>query len=448
MGKLFGTDGIRGIANEYPITAEMAVAVGKAVAHLTRDSRHARIMIGKDSRISGDMLIHGVASGVSAMGLDAAVLGTFPTPGVAFMTVHSGAAAGIMISASHNPYEDNGIKVFDANGYKLSEKQENEIESLLIDEKLKTLSSGIRNTGKIFSMDDGERGYMAFLKQALSDGFSLNGMKIILDCANGATYRVAPELFTELGAEVETLFANPDGRNINDDCGSQHTETLQKRVVEAKADLGLAFDGDGDRLIAVDREGAVLTGDQILFICAAAMKKSGILKNNLVVSTVMSNLGFREGLSKLDIRTLAADVGDRHVMEKMKSEGALIGGEDSGHTIFLSHHTTGDGILTGLKLIQSMMLEKKPLSELASRMPVFPQILINVNVRHKPPLKDIPDIQKAILSVEKDLGQKGRVLVRYSGTQSMCRVMVEGPTQEETRKSAKYIADAVQKAIG
>jgi phosphoglucosamine mutase len=449
MGKLFGTDGIRGVANEYPVTVETAVAVGKAVAYVFKNQgKRPAVVLGKDSRISGDMLIHAVVSGLCAMGVDACVLDTFPTAGVAHVTKKTGSMAGIMISASHNPYEDNGIKIFDSEGFKLSVEMENEIEALLFDEKLKDLSSGIRHTGRVIRSTGFERQYISFLKKALPKGFLLNGMKIVLDCSNGATYKVAPKLFEELGAAVTPLFAAPNGININDQCGSQHTEILQTKVMELGANMGLAFDGDGDRLIAVDETGRVLTGDQTLFICAKALKKQSLLKNNTVVSTVMSNLGFKEGLAENGISTFSADVGDRHVMEKMKEVGAVLGGEDSGHTLFLDHHTTGDGILTALKLIESVLFEKKPLSILAKQMKIFPQILINVNVKTKPDLNSVPEIQKAMAAVDKALGEKGRVLVRYSGTQAMCRVMVEGPTRKETEAFARVIADAVQKTIG
>ncbi|MBA3028087.1 MAG: phosphoglucosamine mutase [Desulfobacteraceae bacterium] len=449
MGKLFGTDGIRGVANEDPITVETAVAVGKAVAYLFKNTgKNNSIVIGKDPRISGDMLAHACASGICAMGVDACVLDTFPTAGVAFLVKSSGSMAGIMISASHNPYEDNGIKIFDSEGFKLSLEKENEIEALLFNEKLKNMASGIRNTGNVTRLNGYERRYVSFLKKALPRDFSLKDMALVLDCSNGATHKVAPKLFMELGAKVTSLFVHPDGTNINDHCGSQHPETLRKKVLETGAHMGLAFDGDGDRLIAVDEKGTILTGDQILFVCAKALKKQRLLNNNLVVSTVMSNLGLKEGLAEAGITIVAADVGDRHVMEKMKAMGAVLGGEDSGHTIFLKHHTTGDGILTALKLIESVLSGKEPLSVLAEEMKIFPQILINVNVKTKPDLKLVPEIQKAISSIEAQLRQKGRVLVRYSGTQAMCRVMVEGPTRDKTSAYASEIAEAVRKAIG
>ena len=448
MGKLFGTDGIRGVANTYPITAEMAVKVGKAVAHYFKNKGPSNtIVIGKDTRLSGDMLVSAIASGVCAMGVNAIILGTFPTPGVAFLTRKTGSAAGIMISASHNPYEDNGIKVFDQNGFKPSVVQEAELEALILEKDADTISAA-RDTGIIEPLDSASDAYMRFLMDALPNDFSLNKMKIIMDCANGATHHIAPKIFQHLGADVKCLFTDPDGKNINDQCGSQHPEKLSEMVIREKAAIGLAFDGDGDRLIAVDEKGTVLTGDQIMFVCANALKKQNALKNNMVISTVMSNIGFKQGLAQSGIQTTATNVGDRHVMEKMKAMNAVLGGEDSGHTIFLAHHTTGDGILTALKLIESVLYEQKPLSEMAARMTIFPQVLINVEVKSKPDLSTIPGIQNAISEVENKLGEGGRVLVRYSGTQSICRVMVEGPTEDETRMHAEFIAGEIKKALG
>ncbi len=449
MGKLFGTDGIRGIANQYPITSEMAVNIGKASAYLfKKENEPSSMVVGKDTRLSGDMLAHGLISGICSMGVDAYLVGTFPTPGIAYLTVSSRSIGGIMISASHNPYDDNGIKFFNQHGRKLSRPIEDEIERLLYGDAFDVISSKIAETGRVFSIDDAGHQYQTFLKQAISNEFSLNGMKIVMDCANGATYKIAPELFTDLGASVKPLFVKPNGKNINYHCGSQHPGKVIKAVVASGADIGLAFDGDGDRLIAVDETGNVITGDQILFVCAKVMKHQGILKNNLAVSSVMSNLGLRIALQNLGIHHVMVDVGDRHIMEKMMESGAVLGGEDSGHTIFLNHHTTGDGILTALKLIEAMQYESKPLSELAGIVTVFPQVLINVNVKNQPDLQSDPSIQKAVKSVEEKLGEKGRVLVRYSGTRPLCRIMVEGPTEDQTRAFARMIADVVSETLG
>ncbi len=446
MGKLFGTDGIRGHANHYPIILEIVLNIGRAVAELfhNKDSgKRSQIVIGKDTRISGDMIEHALVSGICSMGVDACAVGVLPTPGISHITSATGAAAGIVISASHNPYFDNGIKIFKNDGFKPSNEIENEIEKQVLGDKLLSLCSKVQDTGKMKVIKNAEKDYLQFLKNSLPAEFSLKGTKIILDCANGATYRVAPQLFNDLGADVISLFTNPDGKNINDNCGSQHPESLSKKVVASGADIGLAFDGDGDRLIVVDETGAISTGDQVLALCARHMKKNGKLKNNKLVSTVMSNIGLGSTLRELGIEHVTTKVGDRHVMEEMIREDAVIGGEDSGHMIFLDHHTTGDGILAGLQLLQAMADEQKPVSELLNLMTVFPQKLVNVEVKEKPDVNTIPEIVKVIASVEKKLGDKGRVLVRYSGTQLLCRVMVEAPSIDETNTYCSQIADIV-----
>ena len=449
MGKLFGTDGIRGGANQYPMTPEMAVTIGRAVARIFKgDDKQSKIVIGKDTRISGDMLEHALASGICSMGVDAYLTGILPTPGVAFMTSSTGANAGIVISASHNPFYDNGIKIFKGNGYKLSDDEESQIEQLVFNQSIVSTSKSVRDTGRVYQIHDAGMAYGNFLKQTISENFYFKDITIVMDCSNGATFEVAPAIFTQLGAKVTTLSVNPDGKNINDNCGSQHPENLKKIILKNGAHIGLAFDGDGDRLIAVDEKGTVATGDQILSVCAKFMKQKGLLKGNQVVSTVMSNMGLGQALKKMGIKHMTTAVGDRYVMEKMVSSGAVLGGEDSGHMIFLNYHTTGDGILSALRLIQAMIEESKPLSELCKIMTVFPQILINVDVSRKPDLKNIPDIKNAITSVETKLGEKGRVVVRYSGTQPICRIMVEGPTTEETRKYCQQLADIIKENIG
>lgn len=448
MTKLFGTDGIRGVANQYPMTPEMGVTIGRAVATIFKGhDRQSKIVIGKDTRISGDMLEHALISGICSMGVDAYLAGILPTPGVAFMTSSTGADAGIVISASHNPFYDNGIKLFKGNGYKLSDEEERQIEELVFNQSIASTSKSVRDTGRAYKIHDAGMAYGNFLKQTVSENFYFKDMKIVMDCSNGATFEVAPAIFTQLGAKVTTLSVTPDGKNINDNCGSQHPENLMKSVVNNGAHIGLAFDGDGDRLIAVDEKGTVATGDQILAVCAKFMKEKGLLKGNQVVSTVMSNMGLGLSLNKMGIKHMTTAVGDRYVMEKMVSSGAVLGGEDSGHMIFLNHHTTGDGILSALRLIEAMKEESKPLSELCKIMTIFPQILINVNVVHKPDLNNIPDIKNAITSVETALGEKGRVVVRYSGTQPICRIMVEGPTIEETRKYCRQLSEIVKENL-
>jgi phosphoglucosamine mutase len=449
MEKLFGTDGIRGIANEHPMTAEMAMKVGRALAYISkRKGHHPRIIIGKDTRLSGDMFESALVSGICSMGVNAMSVGVIPTPGIAFLTNSMRADAGVVISASHNPLQDNGIKIFNGDGFKLADEKENLIEELIFFNNMHKLHPSPKELGKLSRMDDAAGRYIVFLKHAFPKEINPEGMKVVLDCANGATCRVAPTTFLELGLEVTTLFDQPDGKNINANCGSQHPETLAREVVRQNADVGFAFDGDGDRMIAVDEKGNVLTGDQILAICSAVLKKEGNLTNNIVVRTVMSNLGLTVAFKKLGIDSVFANVGDRFVLEEMLAKGAIIGGEDSGHLIFLQHHTTGDGLITALQLLAAMKKEGKPLSELARIMTVFPQVLINLDVRSKPDIETIPEITAIIKQVEKKLADKGRVLVRYSGTQNMCRVMVEGPTRKETETYCHQIADVVGKMLG
>jgi phosphoglucosamine mutase len=449
MGKLFGTDGIRGEANRYPMDAAIAFSVGQAVATLFKKAGHrTRVVIGKDTRISGYMLESSLEAGVSSMGGISYLVRVLPTPGIAFIAQSMRADAGIVISASHNPYQDNGIKIFSGNGFKLSDGQEETIENLILSGKLPEMVPPAKEMGRAHRMEDAPGRFIVFLKNTFPRDLSMEGMKIVIDAANGATYRVAPATFTELGANVEVIHNNPNGLNINEDCGSQHTQDLEKRVVETGAAIGLAFDGDGDRLIAVDEKGRTITGDQILIICARALKDQGRLKNDLLVSTVMSNLGLTFACKKYGFNHHASKVGDRYVLEDMQRLGAVIGGEESGHMIFLDHHTTGDGIITALQLIAAMIQKGKPLSELAGMMEIFPQKLINVPVKSKPDISTVPQVVAAIKQAEAELGDRGRVLVRYSGTQNACRVMVEGPTDALTEKFCKQIAEAVKAALG
>ncbi len=449
MDKLFGTDGIRGVANEYPITPELAVIIGKSIAlkFCSKESR-SFIVIGKDTRISGDMIVYALASGICSAGVNVLLADIIPTPGVAYLTAYLKANAGIVVSASHNPFYDNGIKIFDSNGYKLSDNTETEIENIIFHKDLLYNNQNSMNIGVVHTFGDSVDNYSNFLKNTLSNGCSFKDIKIVMDCSNGATYKIAPALFSDLGAELDILNINPDGKNINNNCGSEHTELLVKRVLETKADIGIAFDGDGDRLIAVDEKGNILSGDKILAISAAVMKKRNMLLNNHVISTFMSNLGLVSFFKETKINHTMTQVGDRYVVQEMLRTGTILGGEDSGHIIYLNHQTTGDGILTALKLIEFMKYESKHLSELGKIMKVFPQVLINVNVLSKPDMNKIPQIKDAVKHVENILGEKGRVLIRYSGTQPICRVMVEGPSQEETGKHCRYLADKIKKYIG
>ncbi|MCK4646917.1 MAG: phosphoglucosamine mutase [Candidatus Aminicenantes bacterium] len=448
MRKLFGTDGIRGVANKDPMTPEMAIQIGQAVTHVLNEKGHRqRIVIGKDTRLSGYMLENALAAGISSMGADVISVGPMPTPGIAFIANNMDADCGIVISASHNPFEDNGIKIFSKEGFKLSEEQEFEIEELIFSKNIQSLASSSQEIGRAFQEENALEGYIVFLRHTFPKNLSLEGVKIVLDCANGATYKVAPTLFKEMRAEVLCLNVNPDGKNINVECGSLHPELLAEKIIENRADIGLALDGDGDRLIAADEKGNIISGDKILAICAKNLKKERRLKNDLVVSTVMSNLGLSLALNEMEIKHIRTRVGDRYVLKEMLKNGAVLGGEDSGHIIFLEHHTTGDGLIAALQLLAVMQKEEKAVSELSKVMKTFPQVLINVDVKSKPDLKGIPEIGNVIGSAEKELGDKGRVLVRYSGTQPMCRVMVEGPTKEQTEKLTKKIAEIVKKKL-
>ncbi len=450
MGRMFGTDGVRGVANVHPMTAEMALEIGRATAYVCKKHpkrRHA-IIIGKDTRVSGYMLESALTAGICSMGVDVLLVGPLSTPGIAFITHSMRADAGVVISASHNPYQDNGIKIFSRDGFKLPDAEEDEIEDLIISGRMKDIRPTADEIGKAHRIDDASGRYIVFCKNTFPEDQSLEGMKIVLDCANGATYKVAPIIFAELGADVTTIHCNPNGININDHCGSQHTQDLSAKVVETGADVGLAFDGDGDRLIAVDQKGQQITGDQVMAICGKMYKDLGLLKNNMIVATVMSNFGFFAALKKLGIQEGVSKVGDRYVLEMMQQKGAIIGGEESGHVIFVNHHTTGDGIITALQLLWAMRRSGQPLSELAKIMALSPQKIINVDVKDKPPLEKISELQKAIKQAESELGDQGRVLIRYSGTQSMCRVMVEGPTEQMTDRLCRSLADTVKKCIG
>ena len=445
MSKLFGTDGIRGVANQYPITPDMVAQIGQATAYILKKREHrSRIVIGKDTRLSGYMIESALVSGICSMGTDVILIGPVPTPGIAFLTINLNADAGIVISASHNPYQDNGIKIFSKDGYKLNDEAELKIEELILSQKLPTLLTNAENLGHVYREEDASGRYIVFLKYSFPANLNLEGMKIVLDCANGATYKVAPTLFKEMRAEIIALNISPDGQNINLNCGSLYPETLAKKVVESGADIGLAFDGDGDRLIAIDEKGDIVSGDKIIAICTKKLKEEGKLKNNTVITTVMSNLGLSVAFQEMDIKNVTTKVGDRYVLEEMIKNDSIIGGEDSGHVIFKEHHTTGDGILTALQLLSVMKKDKKTLSELAGIIKTVPQVLINVKVKRKAPLEEIPELKSIIAEVEKELAGKGRVLVRYSGTQSVCRVMLESTNKSDTERLADKIARVVE----
>jgi len=446
MGKYFGTDGIRGVANEQ-LTPELAFKLGRVGGYvLTRETEKPKVLIGKDTRISGEMLEGALISGLLSMGIEVMRLGVISTPGVAYLTKVMSAEAGIMISASHNPVEDNGIKFFGPDGFKLSDEQEEEIEAL-IDAKEDNLPRPIGSEiGVINDYFEGGQKYLHYLKQSVDNEF--DGLHVALDCANGSTSSLAPHLFADLEADISTIGVSPNGLNINDGVGSTHPESLQALVVEKEADIGLAFDGDGDRLIVVDEKGKVIDGDQIIFICADYLNKRGLLRHSTVVSTVMSNLGFYKGLEEMEIKSSKTDVGDRYVVEEMRKGGFNLGGEQSGHIVFLDYITTGDGMLTALQLLDIMKETGKPISELAAKMKKFPQVLKNIEVADKHQVFVDQRVQDVIDKVEADLGDEGRVLVRPSGTESLVRVMVEAKTIERCDEAVNQIVDVIEDVLG
>ncbi len=449
--KLFGTDGIRGVANRAPMLPETALNLARAVAYVLKQrkgGKRPRVIIGKDTRLSGYMLENALVSGLCSMGADAILVGTLPTPAIAFLTRDQKADAGFVISASHNPFEDNGIKLFSYDGFKLPDDEEEAIEALMTSDSLHDLLPSGSAIGKSFRVEDALQRYIQFCIRTFPADLDLKGMRIVLDCANGATYRAAPATFKALGATVTSLHCTPNGLNINARCGSQHTEALSEQVLAERADIGLAFDGDGDRLIVIDETGTELSGDHILAICAADLKQHGELAANTAIGTVMSNFALRACFKKLGIDYATSAVGDRYVLELMKERGAIIGAESSGHMIFLNKHTTGDGIVSALQLLAVLRRSGREMSELASILTLSPQKLINVTTKSRPPLTECPGIQSAIREAETELGDSGRVLVRYSGTQNLCRVMVEGPTVEMTERLCQAVAEAIKTEIG
>jgi phosphoglucosamine mutase len=448
--KIFGTDGIRGKANVYPMTPEMALRVGKAAAIVFRDkdkkSRH-KIVIGKDTRLSGYMFENALTAGICSMGVDVYLVGPMPTPALARLTKSMNADAGIMISASHNPAVDNGLKLFSRTGYKLPDEIEMEMEKLLLTEDVKSDHIQGKLIGKAFRVGESKGRYIEFAKSTIKS-MSLKGLKIVVDCANGAAYQVAPIVFEELGAEVVVLNNEPNGLNINQDCGALYPHKLAEVVKKEKADIGIALDGDADRVIFVDGNGEEVDGDHIITIAAIDLKEKGKLAKNTVVSTVMANIGFDEALTKHDIKVVKTKVGDRYVMDELEKEGYSLGGEQSGHIIFTEYSTTGDGIITALQILKIMGEQKKSLRKLAECMQSYPQVLVNVKVKEKKDFKSMTEVSSVVEEVEKEMGNSGRVLVRYSGTELLARVMVEGKSKKEIEKYADKIAKKIKKEIG
>ena len=447
--RLFGTDGVRGVANTEPMNSETALRLGRAVAHVFRRSpRRHKILIGKDTRVSGYMLETAMASGICSMGVDVLLVGPMPTPGIAFLTRSLRADAGVVISASHNPFQDNGIKFFASDGFKLPDAVEAEIEDLVFADSIDHLRPTASEIGKAFRIDDALGRYNVFAKNCFPRHLTLDGLRIVVDAANGAGYRVAPEVLEELGARVDTIACEPDGENINRDCGATHPGHLQAKVRELGADVGVALDGDADRCILVDEKGELVDGDQVLGIAARELKRGGQLAKDTVVATVMSNLGLEVALREMGIALLRTPVGDRYVVEEMVRGGYNLGGEQSGHVLFLDHNTTGDGLITALAILAIVAETKRPLSELANVMTRYPQLLINVPIRERRDLSGEPRVAAAVRDVERTLGDRGRVLVRPSGTEALMRVMVEGEREADVRRHAEAIALVIREVAG
>lgn len=446
--RLFGTDGIRDVVGGEKMNPGIAVKFGEAVvAYCRKRNISPDIIVARDTRESGPELEKAVISGILSAGGKAILAGVIPTPGLAYLVCEQKAGAGIVISASHNPFNYNGLKPFKSDGTKFSDEEEAEIEEYILEKRFDD-EGGEKNTfGKKIVLPDAKERYACFILGKFLSDFQASELKLILDCANGATHEVAPAVFGKVAKETSVLFAKPDGKNINDNCGSQYPENLKKKVLESQADLGLAFDGDGDRVIAIDEKGRELTGDHIVYIIAKMLKEKGRLKNDLVVTTVMSNLGFVKTLENLGIRHIATGVGDRQVLFEMQKRGSVLGGEEAGHVIYSDIHPTGDGIVGGLLLMAAMDYFKKSLSELAGEITLFPKLLVNVPVRSKPELDTIAEIRAIIKEIENRLGSEGRVLVRYSGTEDLCRVMVEGRDENEISEYAEKIAGVVRNKL-
>lgn len=442
--KLFGTDGIRGVANSYPLIPEVVIGLGRAIAAVYKRNGRSRVLIGKDTRLSGYMLETALASGICSMGGDVMLVGPLPTPGIAYMTLSMRADAGAVISASHNPFEDNGIKLFSREGYKVPDEIEAQIEALIEDPSLLPPLATGGDIGRAQRIDDALGRYCVALKSQIPREMRFDGLRMVIDCGNGAAYKVAPMVFRELGANVITINCEPDGTNINKDCGALYPHHMARLVVETGADLGLALDGDGDRAILSDEKGQILDGDGILAIAALWLLKNGLLRGGGVVGTIMSNLGLEMTLGRHGLHLVRTDVGDRYVVEAMLRGGYNLGGEQSGHVIFHDHSTTGDGILTCLKIVEIMMKTGKSLSELSKVFERYPQVLVSAKVRKKTPFEELPHMAAAIESVKARLGTRGRLNVRYSGTSEAVRVMVEGEDEALIRCLAEEILAAAE----
>jgi len=447
--KLFGTDGIRGTANVHPMTPEIALALGRAIAHVFREAEGERkqILIGKDTRLSGYMFEDALAAGICSMGVNVIQVGPVPTPALAFLTRDMRCNAGVMITASHNPYQDNGIKFFAADGFKLPDEEEARIEGLIETGEIAKISVPPDEIGQAHRIEDARGRYVVYLKNAFPRDLTLEGMRIVLDCANGAGYRAAPTVLQELGAEVFSIGVEPNGRNINEECGSLYPERAAAKVKELRADVGIALDGDADRVIIIDERGEIFDGDMLMWLCARDMKERGVLANDAVVATVMSNLGLELALESIGVDLLRTQVGDRYVVEAMREGGYNLGGEQSGHILFLEHSTTGDGMMSALQVLALMARSGKPLSELNEGFERLPQVTVNIGVAEKRPIEELSSFQDAVATVEDELGETGRVLIRYSGTENKARVMVEGRDEARVHEIANDLAGKLKNAL-
>ncbi len=443
--KIFGTDGVRGHANRSPMVVETALALGRAAGKMFRTATgKQKVVIGKDTRLSCYMFENALIAGLCSMGVDTLMVGPFPTPGIAFITRAYRAAAGIVISASHNPYYDNGIKFFSSEGFKFPDEWERKMEALVHKNDFADYLPGDQEIGRNSKVTDADGRYIEFAKATFPKKHSLKNLKIVLDCANGAGYKVAPLIFRELDAEVFAYGCSPNGLNINSNCGSLHPEQVQKAVIEHKADVGIAIDGDADRVIMIDENAQIVDGDTILAICAKDLQKQGLLKNNTVIGTIMSNLGFMKAMEECGIKVVRAKVGDRYVIQEMINHEANLGGEQSGHLIFLDHNTTGDALVSALQVLRIMIETDSKLSDLAAIIKKYPQAIVNVRVTSKPPLENLEEVQECLKKVENQLANSGRVILRYSGTESVCRVMVEGEKLKQVQELANQLADALR----
>ena len=448
--KIFGTDGIRGVTNTYPMTPEISLALGKALTKFLfeKTGGPVKILVGKDTRLSGYVFEQAMASGITSMGAEVLLVGPLPTPAIAFLTSNMRATAGVVISASHNPYTDNGIKIFDSAGFKLPDKTELQIEKMVLAKQKISPPSPSYLTGKAKRIEDAIGRYIVFLKKTFPEKLTLDGVKIVVDCANGAAYKVAPIIFEELGARVTTVGVDPDGKNINTNCGSLCPEILFEKVVKTGSDIGIALDGDADRVVFCDETGSQVDGDHVLAICSSEMMEAETLSTDSVVATEMSNMALENYLNEKGLKLKRTKVGDRYVVEAMRKLGANLGGEKSGHLLFLDHSTTGDGLLASLQILSIMKRKNKPLSELAGVISLFPQILKSLKIREKKPFKEIPGLHEALQESEKTLGKKGRINLRYSGTELLARVMVEGESETLIDSIASRISSVIAEDIG